>query len=206
MELDRLMEIAHDREVCDFCGDSEGDTCLTCTEVKSATREELREYHAAVRDLIRNATESKRLVQVGDIVYTVYSDQDGSFVEELTVTEVSTHRIWAEGKCFINDEIGKTVFLSRGEAEVSMLQVGESNCISLQELYKRTQGLVHGAIDCSEGYFDLYNEAGELACCDGEECVVVEVGSGFIKLQNTQGESARIFTLTLEEVAIGLFF
>ncbi|NBI73289.1 hypothetical protein D3Z50_20025 [Clostridiaceae bacterium] len=57
---------------------------------------------------------------VGDTVYTIYSDEDGSFIEELKAEEVSTHRIWIDSECFDYEDIGETVFLTREAAEAAL--------------------------------------------------------------------------------------
>lgn len=57
---------------------------------------------------------------VGDTVYTIYSDEDGSFIEEPKVEEVSTHRVWIDSRYFDYDDFGKTVFLTREEAEAAL--------------------------------------------------------------------------------------
>ena len=59
--------------------------------------------------------------KVGDAIYIIYSDEDGSLIEELTVSEVSTQRIRADYGCsFHYDDLGKTVFLTREKAEKAL--------------------------------------------------------------------------------------
>lgn len=53
-------------------------------------------------------------------IYTIYSDEDSSFIEEAKVVEVSTHRVWIDSAYFDYDDFGKTVFLSREEAEAAL--------------------------------------------------------------------------------------
>lgn len=50
--------------------------------------------------------------------------------------------------------------------------------------------------------YNLYNEKGELACCDGEECTIVTVEDDFILLVNTTGDKTVCFALTYEEFKI----
>ena len=57
---------------------------------------------------------------VGDTVYTIYSDEDGSFIEEPKVEEVSTHRIWIDSMYFDYSDIGKTIFLTKEAAEAAL--------------------------------------------------------------------------------------
>ena len=63
---------------------------------------------------------------VGDTVYTIYSDEDGSFIEEPKVEEVSTHRVWIDSMYFDYDDFGKTVFLTREEAEAALKELERS--------------------------------------------------------------------------------
>ena len=60
---------------------------------------------------------------VGDTVYTIYSDEDGSFIEEPKAEEVSTHRVWIDSMYFDYDDFGKTVFLTREEAEAALKEL-----------------------------------------------------------------------------------
>lgn len=57
-------------------------------------------------------------VKVGDKVYT-YLSELRLFIEEHEVLEVSTQRIWIDSNWYDYDDIGKTVFLSREEAETA---------------------------------------------------------------------------------------
>lgn len=55
-------------------------------------------------------------------------------------------------------------------------------------------------------YYDLYNEDGEMACCDGEECVIEEDSGVLVTFlsEGTDGGTVR-FTLTHEELAVATF-
>lgn len=85
----------------------------------------------AVRKLAEyeNLEEQKKLLKppcaVGDTVYTIYSDEDGSFIEESKVEEVSTHRIWIDSMYFDYSDIGKTVFLTQEAAEAALKEMSE---------------------------------------------------------------------------------
>ena len=57
---------------------------------------------------------------VGDTIYTIYSDEDSSFIEEPKVVEVSTYRVWIDSAYFDYDDFGKTVFLAREEAKAAL--------------------------------------------------------------------------------------
>jgi len=65
--------------------------------------------------------------KVGDTVYTIYFNEDGSFIEESKVEEVSTHRIWIDSMYFDYDDIGKTVFFTQAEAEEALKRMEEEN-------------------------------------------------------------------------------
>ena len=71
--------------------------------------------------------EQNRLIKlpcaVGDTIYTIYSDEDSSFIEEPKVVEVSTHRVWIDSAYFDYDDFGKTVFLTREEAEAALKEL-----------------------------------------------------------------------------------
>ena len=71
--------------------------------------------------------EQNRLIKlpcaVGDTIYAIYSDEDSSFIEEPKVVEVSTHRVWIDSAYFDYDDFGKTVFLTREEAEAALKEL-----------------------------------------------------------------------------------
>lgn len=60
---------------------------------------------------------------MGNTVYTIYSSEDDSFIEEAKVEEVSTHRIWIDSVYFDYDDFGKSVFLTREEAEAALKKI-----------------------------------------------------------------------------------
>ena len=60
---------------------------------------------------------------VGDTVYTIYSDVNGAFIEKPTVRDVSTERIWINCACFSYRDIGKTIFLTKREAETALREL-----------------------------------------------------------------------------------
>lgn len=65
-------------------------------------------------------------VKVGDKVYYIceeFEEYGGNYVSELTITEVSNVRFWVENEDenhFRFADIGKTVFLTREEAEAAL--------------------------------------------------------------------------------------
>lgn len=63
MELNRLLEIANDRERCEFCPDEYCiDICARCDKVKPITVEDLREFYQQVREaLTENANLREKL-------------------------------------------------------------------------------------------------------------------------------------------------
>ncbi len=87
---------------------------------------------------------------------------------------------------------------------------GMSVCVSVKALYENMSDLTFGHIipDCEDGvmkYYDLYNEDDELACLDGEECMIDQVGQVLITLRNINGDGTVYFTLTREEADIAIF-
>ena len=83
-------------------------------------------------------------------------------------------------------------------------------CVSVKALYENTQDLTFGHIvpDFEDGvmkYYDLYNDDDELACLDGEECVIAQVGQALITLSNSNGDGTIYFTLTREEADVAIF-
>ncbi|MGN0610071.1 MAG: hypothetical protein ACI4J6_12750 [Oscillospiraceae bacterium] len=61
-------------------------------------------------------------VKVGDVVYIVCNVDNKTVIEEASVEEVSTKRIWTDEVDYDLEEIGKTVFLSREEAEKALAE------------------------------------------------------------------------------------
>lgn len=55
-----------------------------------------------------------------------------------------------------------------------------------------------------DGYYYLYNEHGELACMDGEEVNITEIGDIYISFINNNGEYSVYFALTRKEAEIGI--
>lgn len=80
-------------------------------------------------------------------------------------------------------------------------------CISVESLYsKYGKTLSYCSIieDIGdEAYYDLFF-GGELACMDGENCVVVKEGDKYI-LKNSNGEKDIEFILTEEEFKVATF-
>ena len=108
--------------------------CLGCENIQKCNPEEgvkcgfykalekLKEYE----DLEEQGKLLKLPCAVGDTVYTIYSDEDGSFIEEPKVEEVSTHRVWIDSMYFDYDDFGKTVFLTREEADAALKELERS--------------------------------------------------------------------------------
>lgn len=93
-----------------------GGFCTSVPQKYCDMAKELKEY----KDLEEQGKLLKLPCAVGDTVYTIYSDEDGSFIEEPKVEEVSTHRVWIDSRYFDYDDFGKTVFLTREEAEAAL--------------------------------------------------------------------------------------
>lgn len=55
-------------------------------------------------------------------------------------------------------------------------------------------------------YFDLYNDYKEIACMDGEECIIIEIDewTRHVRLENSNGEKTTYFSLTFDEAIVGL--
>lgn len=79
------------------------------------------------RDLEEQGKLLKLPCAVGDTIYTIYSDEDSSFIEEPKVVEVSTHRVWIDSAYFDYDDFGKTVFLTREDAEAALKELERGN-------------------------------------------------------------------------------
>ena len=86
-------------------------------------KEELVEKLAEYEDLEEQGKLLKLPCAVGDTIYAIYSDEDSSFIEEPKVVEVSTHRVWIDSAYFDYDDFGKTVFLTRQEAEAALKEL-----------------------------------------------------------------------------------
>lgn len=84
---------------------------------------------------------------------------------------------------------------------------GTKVCVSIQTLYNSFPQLTFGEIVPDFGdtdYYDLYNEDGELACLDGEEVIIEQVGEQLITFRNDNGESSIHFALTYKEAEMAI--
>ena len=90
------------------------DTMIDEYEGKNLSTEKIADY------LIQNGVVVLPC-KVGDVAYIIINESEkfgGSYVEEEKIVEVSTAgRIWTDKCYYDDDDIGKTVFLSREEAE-----------------------------------------------------------------------------------------
>lgn len=79
-------------------------------------------------------------------------------------------------------------------------------CISVQALYEIFgENLRLNTISTEDdGFYDLYNEHGELACMDGEEVSITEKGDTYISFVNNSGEYSVYFALSHEEAKIAI--
>lgn len=68
--------------------------------------------------------------RVGDTVYILIDESEkfgGSYIKEEKVAEISTAgRIWTNDCYYDSDDVGKTIFLSREEAERALESLEES--------------------------------------------------------------------------------
>ena len=83
-----------------------------------------------------------------------------------------------------------------------MIREGKTVCISVAVLF--SEPLAFGRVEKDEEYYDLYNEDGELACMDGEEVVIEQVGDYLITFRNDNGESSVHFALTRNEAELAI--
>ena len=61
--------------------------------------------------------------KVGDMVYSVWCDDDGKFqIDENEILDVSARKVWIEGGGFEWDSIGVTDFLTREEAKKALAE------------------------------------------------------------------------------------
>ena len=106
-------ELRHclDGDGCKDCSNYQSESRLTCPSLLQKAYEAVKRY------------EEMFPCKVGDTIYTIYSDEDGSFIEEPKVEEVSTHRVWIDSIYFDYDDFGKTVFLTRQEAEDKLAEM-----------------------------------------------------------------------------------
>ena len=108
------------------------------------------------------------------------------------------------------DEFGPHTSCPKCESSFDVDIEGEEFCLSIKSLYDKTGSLTYGEIipDFEDGkmqYYDLYNEHGDLACLDGETCVVESVGADTIMFVNNHGERSARFKLTFAEADIAIF-
>lgn len=86
------------------------------------------------------------------------------------------------------------------------MDINTTVCISVQALYKTFgENLRLNTISTEDdGYYDIYNEYGELACMDGEEVSITQIGDVYISFVNNNGEYSVYFGLTHEEAKIAI--
>lgn len=86
------------------------------------------------------------------------------------------------------------------------MNINTTVCISVQALYEAFgENLQLNTIAAEDdGYYDLYNEHGELACMDGEEVSITQTGDVYISFVNSNGEYSVYFGLTHEEAKIAI--
>ena len=98
----------------EICQESGGD-CEKC-EIQKAINK-LSEYE----DLEEQGLLQKLPVAKGSSIYPLlYANGKPRYIDELEVAEISDRRIWAGSTCFDYEDIGKTVFLTREQAEQAL--------------------------------------------------------------------------------------
>ena len=85
----------------------------------------------------------------------------------------------------------------------------KSVSVSLMSLYEKfngvlNSGIIEKTIDGETEYFDLFVN-NQLVCMDGEACKVIEVNDDNIVLVNDYGEQNYPFTLTIDEMKVGVY-
>ncbi len=125
---ERIAEIARDKYICEFCEDcGEDEVCIRCERVKPITPAELKLFWQELTALVQAEREG-RLVElpckVGDVVYN--ADHWGRRVAEFQVRWVTYDgekvMCWEhhDYQPITPDIWGKTVFLTRTEAEAAL--------------------------------------------------------------------------------------
>lgn len=102
--------------------DEKLDVCIKCAKEHEQLAEWLSELKG-YKQLEEQGLLLKLPCKVGNTIYTIYSDEDGSFIEKPIVEDVSTHRIWVHSMFFDYSDIGKTVFLTQAEAEEALAEM-----------------------------------------------------------------------------------
>ncbi|MDD6484007.1 MAG: hypothetical protein PUF72_05470 [Clostridiales bacterium] len=89
------------------------------------------------------------------------------------------------------------------------LTEGMKVCISVKALQNMENDLLYGLIVPdyynNTNYYDLYNEGGELACMDGEEVLIDQIGKTLVTFRNDNGDGNIYFSLTHKEAGLAIF-
>ncbi len=118
--LTKRISLGNGNTTVDFSNARVGEFLTDHEKGVRALFEQLAEYE----DLEEQGRLLKLPCAVGDTVYTIYyDDEDGLFIEEPKVEEVSTHRVWIDSMYFDYDDFGKTVFLTRQEAAAKLAEM-----------------------------------------------------------------------------------
>lgn len=90
------------------------------------------------------------------------------------------------------------------------LKEGQDIGVCIKSLYDNFENLTFAKVvpDFDENgdmnYYDLYNDDGLFACCDGEICTVEYVSDNLVNFVNRNGETDARFTLTKREVEVSV--
>lgn len=116
---ERFAEIIRDKEICEFCEDCGNDEiCINCEKVNPATVAELRLFWKELAALVKARDEGRVVVlpcKVGDTLYTE------SPIRGMVTSFKAPDLAWIIENI---SEFGKTVFLTRAEAEAARLKGG----------------------------------------------------------------------------------
>ena len=171
-------------------------------------------YNPATGSFDLNIFEANRYPANGVMSFTSAVDPDTGEIEIFELVSEGSSALFRE-YAERGAGVGYTTWLEaqvmslRGTAAAAEpLLEGMAVPVSLQELFTVTPGDVTAygyslVRNEEEETVDLIGRNGELLCCDGEECVVVDVADNAIVLQALETEYS--FILSRNEVKVAIF-
>ena len=145
------------------------------------------------------------------------TSNDESFAYVIEETAAANQEKYAaegideDGQHAFEDDLSQFIGEKGGPKEDDFFTEGTTRCISIKALYELSSTLTYGSIiysrddDVKQEYFDLYNQDGQLACLDGEECKVKKVNKDSVVLTSKNTEFSVDFVLTHEEAQTAFF-